>query len=242
MSIPKFNVSALKQSIERQQAELKRDIFRSVAMDVWAKEGKSNAEKNRKKFNIKENEAVMVFRYSLTREDRKASIGDIEKLELDLENKDYYKYNDSFSVQSSRDWHYLLMLYVTCELFLQSSVIRESEFLLEYLKNEFPITFKTEKLMDNAGLLYVKYKLPSVDDINRSEYHKIIDDLIKSMSLDSYRKTYIERTLIPRIETIIRGFSNSRLQDHIDEFEDDRETECLVEGLNLELVEIVELL
>jgi hypothetical protein len=42
MSIPKFNISALKQAIERQQSEMKKDIFRSVVMDIWANERKEN--------------------------------------------------------------------------------------------------------------------------------------------------------------------------------------------------------
>jgi hypothetical protein len=40
MSIPRFNISALKQAIERQQSEMKKDIFRSVVMDIWANERK----------------------------------------------------------------------------------------------------------------------------------------------------------------------------------------------------------
>jgi hypothetical protein len=47
MGIPKFNISALRQSIQRQQSELKRDIFRSVAMDIWESSGK-NTEKQKK--------------------------------------------------------------------------------------------------------------------------------------------------------------------------------------------------
>jgi hypothetical protein len=38
MSIPRFNISTLKQAIERQQSEMKKDIFRTVAMDIWEKE------------------------------------------------------------------------------------------------------------------------------------------------------------------------------------------------------------
>jgi hypothetical protein len=45
MSIPRFNISALSQSIQRQQSELKKDIFRSVAMDIWANERSNNQKK-----------------------------------------------------------------------------------------------------------------------------------------------------------------------------------------------------
>jgi hypothetical protein len=250
MSIPRFNISTLKQSIKRQQSELKKSIFRSVAMDIWASEKASPEDKLKKKFNLKEGETVLVFRYELTREDRKILMGDIPDLENDIENKEKYERNESWYANDIRSWNYLFWLYLTGSLYVyrpSSDSENLDRFILEFLKYEFRIAIKIVKLTEASGIVALKYKLPSVSDLIQSEHNKEISDestLLKYLAsnLNVSEEHYVENVIKNDIQNIIGGFKNVRLNTFVEELEEDRQEERIADGINFTLVDTVRLL
>jgi hypothetical protein len=227
MSIPRFNISTLKQSIKRQQSELKKSIFRSVAMDIWASEKASPEDKLKKKFNLKE--------------------GDLEN---DIENKEKYERNESWYANDIRSWNYLFWLYLTGSLYVyrpSSDSENLDRFILEFLKYEFRIAIKIVKLTEASGIVALKYKLPSVSDLIQSEHNKEISDestLLKYLAsnLNVSEEHYVENVIKNDIQNIIGGFKNVRLNTFVEELEEDRQEERIADGINFTLVDTVRLL